>query len=162
MSPDRVTDQIDESLLSRLARLSPESQRWLKTALQVVRTMPSPNGGDLDDYEAEPAPEPAPVPRRIQAPVAEPPDEVAEPLPELHEDEPSDPRSGLEDVITGRAGLDEQLEAYPELAGELEGLGDIIDMLRSMGKKRRKRGEQILREEVLGEPSESEYDEDDD
>jgi hypothetical protein len=153
MSPERVIDQIDESLLSRLARLSPESQRWLKTALQVVRTMPSPAGQDIDDFASEPMPEPAPAPRRIQAPVAEP-DDIPEPLPELPEDEPSDPRSGLEDVITGRTGLDEQLEAYPELAGELEGLGDIIDMLRSMGKKRRKRGEQILREEILGQPSE--------
>ena len=162
MSPDRVIDQIDERLLSRLARLSPESQRWLKTALQVVRTMPSPSGNDLEDFEPEPAAQPTPLPRWIQAPVAEPPDDFAEPLPELHEDEPSDPRSGLEDFITGRTRLDEQLEAYPELAGELEGLGDIIDMLRSMGKKRRKRGEKILREEILGQPSASEDDEDDD
>src|SRR2546428_818691 len=56
----------------------------------------------------------------------------------------------LEDVISGKADLREHLESYPELVEELEGLADIIDMLRDAGEKRRKRGEQILREEILG------------
>ena len=59
--------------------------------------------------------------------------------------------AGLEDVITGKARL-EDVDQYPELAGELEGLGEIIDMLRGLGESRRKRGEQILREEILGQP----------
>jgi hypothetical protein len=67
-------------------------------------------------------------------------------------------------VITGKAKL-EEAEQYPELAEELEGLGEIIDMLRGLGESRRKRGEQILREEILGgkpadeeEPAEDEDD----
>jgi hypothetical protein len=63
--------------------------------------------------------------------------------------EPSTP--GLEDVITGKARL-EDLDQYPELESELEGLGEIIDMLRSAGEARRKRGDEILREEILGQP----------
>jgi hypothetical protein len=66
------------------------------------------------------------------------------------------PASSLEDVIEGRAKLDDQLDAYPELAEELEGLGEIIDLLRGVGESRRRRGEQILREEILGDKPEDE------
>jgi len=62
----------------------------------------------------------------------------------------------LEDVITGKANLREQLEAYPELSNELEGLGDVIDLLREAGERRRRRGEEILRELLEGDgPEES-------
>jgi hypothetical protein len=36
----------------------------------------------------------------------------------------------------------------------MEGMGDVIDMLRGLGEARRKRGEQILRDEILGQPDE--------
>lgn len=123
-------DEIDRVLLERVARLSRGSQRWLKTAVQVIRTMPSP--AERDEYEERYVP---PPPRRSSRPAVEP--------------ERNAPSSDLEDAIMGRARLDDQLEAYPELAEELEGLGDIIDMLRQAGQARRKKGEDILREEIL-------------
>jgi hypothetical protein len=131
--PQDWGDEIDRVLLERVARLSRGSQRWLKTAVQVIRTMPSPS--ERDEYEERYVP---PAPRRRLAPAVEP--------------ERAAPTSDLEDVIEGRAKLDDQLAAYPELAEELEGLGDIIDMLRQAGKERRKKGEDILREEILGQP----------
>jgi hypothetical protein len=54
-------------------------------------------------------------------------------------------------VITGKADLREQLESYPELSNELEGLADVIDLLREAGDRRRKRGEDVLRELLQGE-----------
>lgn len=125
-------NEIDETLILRLAALSPGTQRWLKTALQSIRTMP---GSQEDELDWEP---PAAV-------VEEP--ERAHPSP-------------LEDVITGRAKLDEQLEAYPELSEELEGIGDVIDMLRDLGASRRRRGEDILREEILGDGADEDEDRD--
>ncbi len=142
MRQDWGTD-IDKTLLERVARLSRGSQRWLKTAVQVIRTMPAPGDREEDLEEQEYVP-PAPKRRLPPPPAAEVPRAYA---------------ADLEDVITGRARLDEQLEAYPELAEELEGLGDIIDMLRKSGEQRRKKGEDILREEILGQPPE-ERDED--
>jgi hypothetical protein len=122
-------NEIDESLIVRLAALSPGTQRWLKTALQSIRTMPGPQDRERD--------------RELPPAAVEEP-ERAHPSP-------------LEDVITGRAKLDEQLEAYPELSEELEGIGDVIDMLRDLGASRRRRGEEILREEILGDgPDEDE------
>lgn len=65
--------------------------------------------------------------------------------------EPARPAANLEDVITGKADLREQLEAYPELSSELEGLADVIDLLRETGSRRRRRGEEVLRELLEGE-----------
>jgi hypothetical protein len=128
MVKEPLMNEIDETLIQRLAALSPGTQRWLKTALQSIRTMPG-------SQEPEPDWD----------------------LPRVIEDEPERAHhSPLEDVITGRAKLDEQLEAYPELSEEMEGIGDVIDMLRDMGASRRRRGEDILREEILGDAPEDE------
>jgi len=115
---------VDPSLVVRVAALSPGSQRWLKTAIQAIRS--SDAGGAEADAGAE-APPPR-KPSRLQKPAA-----------------------NLEDVITGKADLREQLEAYPELSNELDGLADVIDLLREAGERRRKRGEEILRELLEGE-----------
>ena len=112
---------LDEALISRLASMSGSSQRWLKTALQAI----SLSDEAAEDMPASPAVE---HPRR---------------------ETPSAP--DLEDVLSGKATLSEQLERYPDLAEELDGLSDIVDLLRDAGERRRSRGEQILREEILGE-----------
>jgi len=70
--------------------------------------------------------------------------------------EPERIASDLDDLLTGKADLKEQLESHPELAEELEGLADIIDMLRGLGKERRKMGNDILRQELLGTPDDDE------
>jgi hypothetical protein len=121
--------QVDESLLVRVAALSPAGQRWLKTTIQAI------GSSDVRDRD-EPAPRPVqlpPKPRRLPKPA------------------PAD----LEDVITGKADLRDQLDAYPELSNELDGLADVIDLLREAGERRRKRGEDVLREllEGNGEPA---------
>ena len=126
MVKESSVNEIDEALIQRLAGLSKGTQRWLKTALQSITTMPGPH---------EPEPEADWV------------------LPTLTETEPRwEHQSPLEDVITGKAKLDDQLEAFPELAEELEGIGDVIDLLRDLGESRRRRGSDILRDEILGEP----------
>ena len=138
MAGDSGVEKIDETLARRLLTLSRSSQRWLKTALQTVRTMPAaPHEAEVQMEDLPPAVAPAPEPVKAA---------------------PAD----LEDVITGRADLEETLESYPELAGEMEGLGDIIDMLRDMGSQRRKRGSDILREEILGGMKEGRGEVDDD
>ncbi len=114
---------IDESLAVRVASLSRGSQRWLKTAIQAIRTS-----------------ETAPVR------VTEDEEEASLQKPQLLKPKPAT----LEDVITGKADLREQLESYPELSSELEGLGDVIDLLREAGERRRGRGEEILRELLEG------------
>lgn len=134
MERERRIAGVDESLVVRVATLSPGGQRWLKTAIHAIATSEI----ILEAEEEEP--------QRAQR-QAEPPE--PEPL-------PKQPAS-LEDVITGKADLREHLEAYPELQDELEGLADVIDLLREAGETRRRRGEQILREEILGEgPDEGE------
>jgi hypothetical protein len=134
MAKKDLLERIDESLMRRVSELSPGAQRWLKTAVQTIRTMPAGREAEQDD---ETPPQhlrrTTPARRRRQQPEAI--------------DTPPPPT--LEDVITGKRKLDEA-EQYPELAEELEGLGEIIDMLRGLGESRRKRGEQILREEILG------------
>lgn len=135
MARRQDVERLDPALIARIADMSAGGQRWLKTAIQTVKSIP------LDEEEREEALEvqkPAPAPRapRRRAPEPEPESEARMP--------------DLEDVLTGKASL-KDLEAYPELGEELEGLGDIIDMLRSLGEERRKRGEQILREDILGE-----------
>ncbi len=112
---------VDESLFRRVSSLSRGEQRWLKLAIQALRTTDA-----APTLEPETHEEPPPQPRRLKA-------------------------ANLEDVITGKANLRDQLEAYPELAGELEGLADVIDMLREAGERRRGKGEDILRELLEGE-----------
>jgi hypothetical protein len=129
-------ERVDPALISRVATLSPGGQRWLKTAIQAIRSIPL-----LAEEEETP-----------QLPAAKPR------APRRRE--PAPPPPGLEDVITGKADL-KDLDAYPELSEELEGLGEIIDMLRGLGESRRRRGEQILREEILGRSPEREPVEDD-
>jgi hypothetical protein len=145
MAKNELVERVDPSLVRRVAALSPGAQRWLKTAVQTMRTMPAGRDSYVDD-ETPPQHLRRRAAKRAQLPP--PPEKPAPP--------------SLEDVITGKAKLDEA-EQYPELAGELEGLGEIIDMLRGLGEARRKRGEQILREEILGggpEPGEEDLDED--
>lgn len=117
---------LDPDLVERLAEMPAPGQRWLKTALVAIR--------GFDD--SEPPREAAPPARRS---TARTPVEEDAPLPERR---PAD----LEDVITGKARLEEQLEAYPELEEELEGLSDVIDLLREAGQARRRKGEDVLRE----------------
>ncbi len=127
MARPRGTTEVDEALLSRVSALDAASQRWLKTALQAIRLSELPAGEvkpeALSGYLAPPAPRKG-RPRRA---------------------------ADLEDVISGKADLRQQLQDYPELAEELEGLAEIVEKLREAGKRRRRRGEQILREEILGE-----------
>jgi hypothetical protein len=125
--------RVDEDLLSRVASLPAGSQRWLKTAIQAIRN------AQMLSVE-----EPAEEPRR--RPAAAP----------AEEEEPKPRAASLEDVITGKADLRKHLESYPELAEELDGMADIIDVLRDLGERRRRIGERILREEILGEPPEEE------
>jgi hypothetical protein len=144
MANGELVERVDPALVRRISELSPGAQRWLKTAVQTIRTMPT--SSEIEDQP------PAHLRRR------EP--QRLRPAPEPEKPPPP----SLEDVITGKAKL-EEAEQYPELAEELEGLGEIIDMLRGLGESRRKRGEQILREEILGgkpadeeEPAEDEDD----
>jgi len=118
---------VDADLASRVSGLSRASQRWLKMALVAI--------GDLE------------VEREEDAPTRDP---IAQPDPPTSRR----PRANLEDVITGKSTLDQQLEEYPELSDEMEGLADVIDLLREAGEARRRRGDQILREEILGEGEE--------
>ena len=118
---DDKTQNIDSQVLRRVAGSSRATQRWLKTALQTIRTMPPAREGALRVRPARPAP-------------------AADPDPEP---EPRAP--DLDDLLTGRRSLKEHIEARPELAEELEGLADVIDMLRDLGRERRQEGEDILR-----------------
>jgi hypothetical protein len=127
---DELIRRIDLDVLLRVASSSRATQRWLKTAIHTIREMPPAR----EDY----VPPPSRPPRHVS--IAEP-----RPLPE-----PERMPSDLDDLLTGKADLKEQLESHPDLAEELEGLSDIIDMLRGLGKERRKMGEDILREGMLG------------
>jgi hypothetical protein len=131
--------EIDDSLLQQVAALPPSGQRWLKTALQTIVTIdPSEEQAEREEGEA-PAP-PAEKPAR------------------------SRPGLTLDDVLSGKADLSEQAEAYPELAEELQDIANIANLLQEAGRERRRLGEQILREEILGEPAadEAEAEQDDD
>ena len=141
MERERSIAKVDESLAVRVATFTRGSQRWIKTALQAIAT------SDLLDDSADVATE-------------EPQDVVAK-APAVEEPPRKEPAASLEDVITGKADLRDHLESYPELQDELEGLADVIDLLREAGETRRRRGEQILREEILGEqtPGDTEPDE---
>ena len=131
MERERGIGSIDESLMLRISTLSMGGQRWLRTALYTIATSEI-----LEEIEE---PRVRPPAKRERAP---------EPI-----EEPPPPAASLEDVITGKADLREHLDAYPDLQDELEGMADIIDLLREAGETRRKRGEQILREDILGGPA---------
>ena len=124
---------VDPSLIVRVSSLSRGSQRWLKTAIQVLH---SSDIGAVAEPQATEAPAP---PRKKPSPLQK-------------------PVANLEDVITGKADLREQLESYPELSNELEGLADVIDLLREAGDRRRKKGEDILRELLEGDGEQTEED----
>lgn len=155
MERERSIANVDESLALRVATFTRGGQRWLKTALQAIAT------SDLiEDGEDEPPPEEKHG--ATMAPVEEP-HRVAAAPPSEEEEPAKGPAASLEDVITGKADLRDHLDAYPALQDELEGLADVIDLLREAGETRRRRGEQILREEILGEhPEEDAEPEDED
>lgn len=139
MARGKIPENVDPALISRIAQLSPGSQRWLKTAIVTMRTMPA----RAEDAEspAEPRVEvPPQLRKRPKAPAKRPPD--------------------MEDIITGKVDIKE-LDKYPELAEQMEGMGEVIDMLRGLGESRRKRGEQILRDEILGTDEDRQPTEDD-
>ena len=56
-----------------------------------------------------------------------------------HAEEPW--RRGL-DELSGKGGSEED---FPELADELKGIGDIADLLREVGRERRRFGEDLMR-----------------
>jgi hypothetical protein len=138
---DEKISRIDRDVLARVAATSRSTQRWLRTALQTIRTMPPAREAGADF-----------VPPLTRLPRRRPrPDPELEREPEVELFPPD-----LDDMMTGRRDLKEQLEARPELAEELEGLSDIIDLLREAGKKRRQMGEDALREELLRQTEEDE------
>ncbi len=63
----------------------------------------------------------------------------------------SKPADGAEPEEPRRRGLDELIskgdseEDHPELADELKGIGDIADLLREVGRERRRFGEDLMR-----------------
>ncbi len=137
MDEDKTKD-IDRQVLRRVAGSSRATQRWLKTALQTIRTMQPSGEAAPQVRRAQPKPEPEPAP----------------------ESEPEPGLPDLDDLLTGRRSLKEQLEARPELADELEELADVIGMLRELGQERRKKGESILGEDFLSPVDDEEPDED--
>ena len=116
----RTEPKIDRELLGRVASLTRGQQRWLRTVLQSVFTM--------EPATKRPAGEERP--RRAGPRRAEP-----EPAQEPR-------RKDLDDLLSGE---DVSAEEYPELAEELEGIGDIADLLRESGRERRRFGEEIMR-----------------
>ncbi len=149
---ERGVERIDEQLGRRVASLSVGAQRWLKTALLAIRTTEEISAGAEEEWDGGVETE-RPAPAEAGPEETPPSEEVAK---VEAEDEP--PRGGadLEDVISGKVKLDDALADFPELADEMEGLADIIDMLREAGERRRRRGEEILREEILGDEPEQE------
>ena len=116
----RSEPKIDRELLGRVASLTRGQQRWLRTVLQSVFTM--------EPAVKRPAKEERP--RRAGPRRAEP-----EPAQEPQ-------RKDLDDLLSGE---DVSAKDYPELAEELEGIGDIADLLRESGRERRRFGEEIMR-----------------
>jgi hypothetical protein len=116
----RTEPKIDRELLGRVASLTLGQQRWLRTVLQSVFTM--------EPTTKRPAQEERP--RRAGPRRAEP-----EPAQEPR-------RQDLDDLLGGE---DVSAEEYPELADEIEGIGDIADLLRESGRERRRFGEEIMR-----------------
>ena len=119
--------KVDRELLGRVAALTPGQQRWLRTVLQSVLTMDTPRKRRGEEEEPEERP------RRAKARPAAP--EAAE--------EPQEPRRrGLEELISGEGGSEED---FPELADELKGISDIADLLREGGRERRRFGDELMR-----------------
>jgi hypothetical protein len=117
--------KLDHDLLGRVAALTPGQQRWLRTVLHSVATMEPPRKRSAEE-------EPRERPRGAQAPAAEPKPKASE--------EPR--RKGLDELLSGEG---VSAEDYPELADELKGIGDIADLLRESGRKRRTFGEELMR-----------------
>ncbi len=113
--------KVDRELLGRVAALTPGQQRWLRTVLQSVFTMETPRKRRAEE-------EPEERPRRAKPQPAAP--EAAE--------EPR--RRGLEELISGKGGSEED---FPERADELKGIADIADLLREGGRERRRFGEEL-------------------
>jgi len=116
----RSEPKIDRELLGRVASLTRGQQRWLRTVLQSVFTM--------EPATKRPAQEERPRragPRRAERESAQEPR-----------------RQDLDDLLSGE---DVSAKDYPELAEELEGIGDIADLLRESGRERRRFGEEIMR-----------------
>jgi len=140
--------KVDRELLGRVAALTPGQQRWLRTVLQSVFTMETPRKRRAEE-ESEERPQ-----RRKRRPAA----------PEAAE-EPQEPRRrGLEELISGEGGSEED---FPELADELKGIADIADLLREGGRERRRFGDELMRlfeggeEGSSGEDEEEEEERDD-
>ncbi len=116
----RSEPKIDRELLGRVASLTRGQQRWLRTVLQSVFTMePAVKRSAKEER-----------PRRAGPRRAEP-----EPAQEPQ-------RKDLDDLLSGE---DVSAKDYPELAEDLEGIGDIADLLREGGRERRRFGEEIMR-----------------
>jgi hypothetical protein len=121
----RTEPKIDRELLGRVASLTRGQQRWLRTILQSVVTM---EPAAREPATRRPAEEERPRragPRRVE------PESAEEPR-----------RKDLDDLLSGE---DVSAKDYPELAEELEGIGDIADLLREGGRERRRFGEEIMR-----------------
>jgi hypothetical protein len=136
MQKDSGEWEIDPDLVARVAALPGAGQRWLKTALYTIHDFQDVPRSDRSQRRPrallEAAETPPPPPRRRRKP------------------------ADLEEVVSGRARLEDQLEEYPELAEELDGLSDVIDLLREAGQARRKKGEDVLRELGLAREEEEE------
>ncbi len=115
--------KVDRELLGRVAALTPGQQRWLRTVLQSVFTMETPRKRRAEE-------EPEERPRR------------AKPQPAASEAAEEPRRRGLEELISGEGGSEED---FPELADELNGIADIADLLREGGRERRRFGDELMR-----------------
>ncbi len=115
--------KVDRELLGRVAALTPGQQRWLRTVLQSVFTMETPRKRRAEE-------EPEKRPRR------------AKPQPAAPEAAKEPRRRGLEELISGEGGAEED---FPELADELKGIADIADLLREGGRERRRFGDELMR-----------------
>ncbi len=129
--------KVDRELLGRVAALTPGQQRWLRTVLQSVFTMETPTKRRAEEAREE-------RPRRAKPQPAAP--EAAE--------EPR--RRGLEELLSGEGGSEED---FPELADELKGISDIADLLREGGRERRRFGDELMRLFESGEEGSSGEDE---
>ena len=56
--------------------------------------------------------------------------------------EPEEPRPRGLDELIGKGGSEKD---FPDLANELKGIGDIADLLREVGRERRRFGEDLMR-----------------
>lgn len=130
----RSRPKIDNSLLHHVAALPSGGQRWLRTALQAIATSEPPAEGEEKGKSSTPR-------RRATRPRRSP---------------------SLDEVLSGEADLQKQVDAYPELAEELHGIADIANLLREAGREHRSLGEEMLREsesESEDEPEDEEEEE---